>query len=213
MHNSFRSKPRTLCQSALRGVPPGLAGLAKIMTKLTPEMLHKLLRYEPETGKMYWRHRTIDIFGYSKFFTENRCNKWNTLHAGKEAFTCCDAGGRKVGSIFDRQYKAHRVIWAMIHGYWPEEIDHEDHNPSNNKLGNLRPVPHRQNMKNQRLPKDNKSGFCGVRFEKRRDHWIAKIMVDNREIYLGSFTDKSGAIAARKAANIKYGFHPNHGKT
>jgi hypothetical protein len=30
---------------------------------------------------------------------------------------------------------------------------------------------------------------------------------------LGSFSDKAEAIRARKAAEVKYGFHANHGKS
>jgi len=36
-------------------------------------------------------------------------------------------------------------------------------------------------------------------------------MSKGKAVHLGFFDDKDDAIAARKAANIKYGFHANHG--
>jgi len=38
-------------------------------------------------------------------------------------------------------------------------------------------------------------------------------MVDGKTIHLGRFDKFEDAVAARKAADIKYGFHPNHGKS
>jgi hypothetical protein len=40
----------------------------------------------------------------------------------------------------------------------------------------------------------------------------AYIMVNRKQIHLGVYEDINDAIAARKQANIDYGFHANHGK-
>lgn len=37
-------------------------------------------------------------------------------------------------------------------------------------------------------------------------------MVNYKTIYLGRFDNLEDAIKARQEAEIKYGFHPNHGK-
>ena len=36
--------------------------------------------------------------------------------------------------------------------------------------------------------------------------------IPGKQIHLGYFDDKKDAIAARKAAEVKYGFHKNHGR-
>lgn len=59
---------------------------------------------------------------------------------------------------------------------------------------------------------DNKSGFTGVNWHKRDEIWNVNIRVSNKSIHIGYFKDKQDAIDARKKANIKYGFHKNHGK-
>jgi hypothetical protein len=63
--------------------------------------------------------------------------------------------------------------------------------------------------------KNNKSGFTGVVWNKAMGQWKAYIQICGENIYLGGFgsglTGKMLALAARKNAEEKYGFHPNHG--
>jgi hypothetical protein len=61
------------------------------------------------------------------------------------------------------------------------------------------------------LRKNNKSGFNGVCFDKSKNKWKSSIHFNNKEIHLGRFYNLADAIKCRKQANIKYGFHENHG--
>ena len=179
----------------------------------TPETLRELLRYEPETSKLFWKARDVRWFSPGKRRTaEHKMRNWNSKCAGKEAFTASDHRGCKQGRIFDRGYLAHRVIWAMVTGAWPEEdIDHEDRNPGNNRWGNLRSVPHAVNMRNLPPSKRNTSGVCGVSWSQRSRKWYAQIRIDNKPQSLGLFEVFEDAVSARKAAEEKHGFHVNHG--
>lgn len=62
-----------------------------------------------------------------------------------------------------------------------------------------------------KLYKCNKSGYHGVIWDLNNNNWRARIGVEGKTLNLGSFTDKQDAIAARKAAEVKYNFHSNHG--
>lgn len=183
-------------------------------TKELPSIdkLRKLLAYNPATGKLYWRERTPDMFEDGKATAEHKCNRWNSRYAGKEAFTSHN-DGYKCGGIFSRVYVAHRVIWAMLHGAWPEEqIDHINGVRDDNRIENLRAVTHQENSKNQKVSSVNTSGHMGVSWHKEDQRWIARIGVNKKRIHLGCFTEIDDAIAARKAAEVKYGFHENHGR-
>ena len=74
----------------------------------------------------------------------------------------------------------------------------------------MREVPHIENMRNQRFSKANKSGVQGV--HRCHDKWRAQIGVAGKSYRLGRFETLEAAAAARKAAEIKFGFHANHGK-
>lgn len=180
----------------------------------TSDFLCKLLRYEPSTGKLFWRERTAEVFRDGGHSAEHKCAWWNAQYAGAEAFTAKNGDGYFHGSIMSRPFLSHRVIWAMETGEWPvDQIDHIDHDRANNRMGNLREASNQKNSKNRCLSANNTSGFCGVSWNKRDARWIAYIKIpDARKKNLGSFTDKEDAIAARAAASVRYGYHENHGR-
>lgn len=179
----------------------------------SPEMLRKLLRYEPDTGKLFWRERTVDMFFHNDRGASWACSNWNSKHAGKEAFTAYNGDGYKNGCIFGNKYRAHRVIWAIFYGEWPRlDIDHINGVKTDNRIINLRSVSHFENSRNKTMQKNNSSGVMGVSWHKTRKRWSANIRVYGKLKNLGYFESKDDAILARKLAEVEYGFHKNHGK-
>lgn len=61
------------------------------------------------------------------------------------------------------------------------------------------------------MAKNNTSGVTGVYWSSRHRKWNPKIQVDYVMIDLSYFDCITDAAAARKRAEIKYGFHKNHG--
>jgi hypothetical protein len=100
----------------------------------------------------------------------------------------------------------------MLEGVDPTgfQVDHLDGNPSNNRRENLRLVSNHENQKNRAVPKNNKTGIMGV--YKVGEKWLASIRVDGKTIHIGSYDTKKEASTARKEAEERYGFHPNHGR-
>lgn len=179
----------------------------------SPEILRKILRYDPDTGKLFWRKRPVEMFADGARPAKSLCKTWNDLYAGKEAFTSLNAEGYKRGSIFRSVFHAQRVAWAIYYGESPKgEIDHENGVKSDNRIENLRDVTHRENGRNQKRKSNNVSGATGVCWHKRDERWAAYIHGNRGREYLGYFTDKSAAIAARKSAEQRLGYHTNHGE-
>lgn len=124
------------------------------------------------------------------------------------------ANGYIVITLNGDRYMAHRIVWEMFNGYIEDgmEIDHVDHDTTNNKLSNLRLVSKKVNCKNKSLYKSNKSGACGVCWHKDARKWNAYIKIDGKRKSLGYYRDVDDAIKARKDAEIEFCFHKNHGK-
>ena len=179
----------------------------------SPEMLHKLLVCDHIAGLLWWRDRTPDMFNATASRTsEHLCNQWNSRWAGKRACATEHGAGYLCGRIFGKDLLTHRIIIAMVTGFWPVNgTDHEDHNRSNNRWSNLREATQQENLKNMSMSRANTSGVTGVYWDKAKKKWQAKIHVNGKGKNLGYFDGKSEAIAARAAANEKYNFHPNHG--
>ena len=163
------------------------------MTKqiLTYEEAHRLFRYEPETGYLY-----------------NRVTRW-LAKTGCRAGSFNKHAGYIEVSVNGKSYWAHRVIWLMTHGEWPNQIDHINHKRHDNRLINLRAATAKTNRCNQSLRGNNTSGVCGV--GKADGKWTAYITINGVPRYLGRHTDKFEAICIRKSAEAKHGFHRNHG--
>ena len=179
----------------------------------TPATLRKLLRYDPETGKLFWRTRPVEMFGNNKQPAKWRWQSWNARFSGQEAFTT-DKDGYKMGAIFNVKHRTHRVIWALVHGKWPkDEIDHINHNRSDNRIENLRSVSGHENKKNQSLGSRNTSGFIGVTWASNISKWRARVWVVGVPKHIGVFENKEDAVMAREDFAILNGFHKNHGRT
>lgn len=183
----------------------------------SPEVLRQLLRYEPDTGKLFWKERTEDMFqGWGRGKTERtpewRRDRWNSVYAGVEAGSEDVSSGYVRVYIGDKHFYAHRVIWVMNRGIIPSgmQIDHINGIRSDNLLANLRLVTVEINAQNMRL-RENSSGHTGVFWNNQNQKWCAKIHVNGKSIHLGFFDDVANAAAARKKAERRHGFHSNHG--
>lgn len=128
-------------------------------------------------------------------------------------------GGKPIGSLNAKGYlhyrnvSLHRIAWFIHYGSWPEyNIDHINGDKLDNRIGNLRSVTQSENCKNRAIPKSNASGVHGVYWDKHANKWKAQIRVNGRAITLGRSSCIDELKIARKEAEIKYGFHENHGR-
>lgn len=174
--------------------------------------VERYLNYHPKTGVFIWRERTEDMFSDSPSVSaKTKCATFNSQRSGKEA-GYLDARGYGRITILKKSYLAHRLAWLLTYREWPkDQIDHIDHNPSNNALSNLRSVSASENNRNRSLHSGNKVGAFGVFWHRETGKWAALIGVGGKKIWLGVHSSLNDAIAARKEAEKKFGFHENHG--
>jgi len=171
------------------------------------EQLHENLKYNPSTGKFTWRERAET---YPLPLPSIR--RFNTTRAGKQVFEESHNGYYRM-ELLGKRYKSHRVAWAMHTGEWPaDQVDHINGDRVDNRIENLREATQTDNSRNTKIPANNMSGVIGVHWDKRTRRWVSQIKDLTQQIYLGSFTNFDDAVAARAAAEVKYGFHPNHGR-
>lgn len=157
----------------------------------------ELFRYDPDTGELRWRTyrgpRAVEGAVAGSLKTQKRGHQCINIQVNK------------------RIYKAHRIIWLMQMGKWPNQIDHINHDGTDNRWQNLRAANQLLNNKNCRLYSNNISGRVGVCWSKKSNKWHAQIGVQGKVYNLGYFVSFYNADKARKMAERKHGFHPNHG--
>lgn len=184
-----------------------------IKREITPDLLRELIYYDPTTGMLTWKAREPNLFVGKEQDPRHSAKVWNKRYAGMPALQSRDGRGYLHGAVFGRTISAHRAAWAIHYGQWPEHgIDHVNGDTAENWIDNLRDVPDSVNAKNQKRNARNTSGITGVSYFARTKRWVAMIKGDGKARNLGYYRTIEEAAAARKTAERRYGFHPNHGR-
>lgn len=183
----FRSCSR--CKECFRNYARVCANERK---NVTAEQVREAFDYDPKEGVLRWKIKRsgavvgevaghINVHGYHRVGWRGTC------------------------------FQLHRLIWIHFYGSAaPEEIDHINGIPSDNRIGNLRAATRSTNALNLKTFSNNKSGAKGVCRSKWGNKWLARINKGGKAYDLGSFDDFDSAVAARKAAEIElYGEFAN----
>jgi hypothetical protein len=141
------------------------------VTELTSQRLYDLFRYDESTGYLHWRARR----GKARF--------------DQVAGHISAHGYRKV-QVDGKQYFVHRLVWLYVHGVWPTyEIDHINGVKDDNRLVNLRDIPHADNQK-------NRIGAKAARPDNNGKGFSARIYTNGQRTHLGYFKTAEEAQAA-----------------
>lgn len=151
---------------------------------ITKELINSVFYYK--NGFLFWKE------------TVGQRGKKDTIAGSfdKKGYVCVKYNGK--------MYKAHRLIFLMHYGYLVEKIDHEDGNPSNNCINNLRPASSIENGCNSKLSKKNTSGVKGVSWHKLKNKYDVKVSVNGVRKHFGSYNTLEEAKDVAIKVRVKY---------
>lgn len=168
--------------------------------------------YNPVTGDLWWLERGPHWFINAKDPIKES-KRWNTRYQGTPAFATKSAHGYLTGRHSGVSLYAHRVMWALHNDCWPYPfLDHVNGDRSDNRILNLRVVDRTANNRNQKLRSDNKTGFCGVYFDKKSNKYRASVRDCDRQLTLGYFYTAEDADKVVRAYRQQLGYSERHGK-
>jgi hypothetical protein len=151
----------------------------KFNADVSVEQLRALLEYDPSTGILRWK-----------------VTRGGSARCGDTAGVT-QATGYVVIMVSGKNYLAHRLAWAIVHGEWPTiYIDHIDGDRANNRIANFRLATRAQNGRNKPAR--------GYSFVPKHRRYRAVIQVNGKNIHLGSFMEPAKAHAAYLAATKRY---------
>lgn len=151
------------------------------MKKLTQSELKQQVHYDPESGL------------FTRLISNIHCVKVGSIAGGLHKST-----GYIHLRVNNKRYLAHRLAFLYMEGYFPEhQIDHKDGVRANNKWFNLRHATPLCNFQNQKISKNNTSGFPGVSWRKDYHKWQCSIKMNGKYIHLGWHDDPLEAALVR----------------
>lgn len=157
-----------------------------------PNSIKDAVHYDPITGKFTWLP--------------------GQRYAGKEAGSLHNILGYVRITLKGKSVYAHRLAWFIVHGHWPEYIDHINGVRNDNRIVNLREVPKQVNHKNMKCYSSSSTKVTGVCWHKQSSKWRAYITLDKKQAPLGCFDSFEDAVQARKDAEVLHQYHANHGR-
>jgi hypothetical protein len=150
----------------VNSLPPNVGGCAN--GEITHALLKEYVHYDSNTG----------------VFT--RLKKSGKGAVGARMDGDKGDGYRRV-RLLGQRYSAHRLAWFYVHGEWPKgEIDHINHDPSDNRMSNLRDCTKSTNQQNRiRANRNSKTGYMGV--FKNKNRFGSRIYLGKEDLFLGNF--------------------------
>lgn len=130
----------------------------------------------------------------------------NAIKANNIAGSLTNTGYFEI-TVLGKRYLSHRLAWLYMTGEMPKEfIDHINRIGTDNRFCNLRQANKSENAINCRIKSNNKSGYKGVSFDKKRNKWKANGKLDGKQKYLGRFpTAELASNAFIEFAKANYG--------
>lgn len=169
---------------------------------MTQDIANEYLEYDYSTGILYRKKK----YHNNVVAGRRACRPTNNTHQD-----------HLVVKLHGVDYPAHRLIWLMVYGAFPNGvIDHIDHDEHNNRLSNLREVTQQENNRNYPKRVDNSSGVTGVwerkDVSKKAKRYIAEIRDATNKKRTKAFHTFQEAVIQRQQWERDFGYHPNHGK-
>lgn len=153
-------------------------------------------RYDKESGKLFWNKPglgrdlnkpvgSLRAEGYIRCSISIKGQKWFQLPAT-------------------------HIIWALEHGYLPEQIDHSNHIRADNVINNLSEVNSKKNSHNKSPYKINNRNLPACVYLRPSGNYRV-IVQSERKRYDNTVKTLEEAITLRNSLWKELGFHQNHG--
>lgn len=139
------------------------------------------IKYNPETGEFSWRKRIPGRHGNCGSRKPSGYHLLSFVFEGKQWYIT-----------------AHRLAFIIKEGKAPKYVDHKNGVRHDNRWENLRAATSSQNAMNR---SKRPLGVCWIKASQK---WRAYLKINRKQLYLGEFTDKKDAMAARRSAEEKH---------
>lgn len=163
------------------------------MKRVPIERLYEVFTLDAENGVLYWKQKIA-----------------KKVVVGARAGSLRRDGYYRV-QVNHTALLVHHVVFAMVYGRWPLELDHANQNPSDNSLANLREATRSENNYNRCTKPCATSGLKGVFMQARGKTWVARLTHKKVKRRVGGFKTKELALEFLELwRDMAHGVFANH---
>lgn len=141
---------------------------------------------------VYYDESSPTSLRFKNMFHRNKENSVAFREVTKDGYFRGQRGSR------GRRFFAHRVVWFLHYGVWPEKIDHIDGDRQNNAVKNLQETDAMRNQQNRDC-----NDIAGGYFEKRVGRWHCRIKRKGKVTFIGYFDTPEECRAAYAKAKLE----------
>jgi hypothetical protein len=164
---------------------------------LTQEMVKEMFDYRAD-GNLIRRHSTMGNGNYAGAVVGTKPTGARNYRYGAT-------------TIRGEHWCMHKLIYLYHHGVVPEQLDHINQNPADNRIENLRVANGSENACNRKLFANSTSGCKGVSWHRARSRWFVYVDVKKKRKNIGYFDDLELAdLVATEARNLYHGAFVRH---
>jgi hypothetical protein len=158
---------------------------------MTQEYAHSLFEYKD--GSLYWKVKKAPHVKIGARVGSPEINGYETVY------------------VDGRNWRIHRLVFLMQHGFLPKMIDHVNGIRNDNRIENLREANDQTNAYNAKIRINNISGLKGVSWNKNKQKWAVRVNY-NKKTYQKYVKDLELAeLVAIEMRSKLHGEYTNHG--
>lgn len=163
-----------------------------MQSNMTQEYAHSLFEYKD--GGLYWKVKKAPHVKVG-------------ARVGSPAI-----GGYETVYVDGRNWRIHRLVFLMQHGYLPKNIDHINGIRDDHRIENLRAATHVTNNYNKVAQSNNKLGIKNVSWNNQNKKYWVQLVQNRKKVFSEMFDDLELAELVAIMAREKYhGEFANHG--
>ena len=162
-----------------------------MLSNMTQEYAHSLFEYKD--GSLYWKVKKAPHVKIGARVGSPEINGYETVY------------------VDGRNWRIHRLVFLMQHGFLPKMIDHVNGIRNDNRIENLREANDQTNAYNAKIRINNISGLKGVSWNKNKQKWAVRVNY-NKKTYQKYVKDLELAeLVAIEMRSKLHGEYTNHG--
>lgn len=103
-----------------------------------------------------------------------------------------------------RRYLLHRLVFLFHNGHTPQQVDHVNGDPNDNRIENLRAATAAENARNRKIRANSGTGVKNVHYDRRKRKYVVRLKVDGKNRRFGMYAALEDAATVARVLRERH---------